>query len=157
MDAGGREVTRPHAPAGALRSPSSPTTMTRFVSLAALGVALLATAIPTRSAAAQAPVSRALVHVVSFRFKPSATKPQVDSVVAAFNALRTKIPTIRELTWGTNVSPEKLNKGFTHAFVLRFASDADRDAYLVHPDHVAFGKLLSPILDDVFVIDYWTQ
>ena len=41
--------------------------------------------------------------------------------------------------------------------MLSFGSDADRDAYLVHPDHVAFGKLLSPILDDVFVIDYWTH
>lgn len=97
------------------------------------------------------------MHVVTFRFKASATRPQIDSVVAAFKALKTKIPTIHEFSWGTNVSPEKLNKGFTHAFVLSFGSDTDRDAYLVHPDHVAFGKLLSPILDDVFVIDYWTQ
>ena len=101
--------------------------------------------------------ARTLMHVVTFKFKASATKPQIDSVVAAFKALTTKIPTIHEFSWGTNVSPEKLNKGFTHAFVLSFGSDADRDAYLVHPDHVAFGKLLSPILDDVFVIDYWTQ
>jgi 6-phosphogluconolactonase len=104
------------------------------------------------------PVSaRTLMHVVTFKFKASATQPQIDSVVAAFTALKTKIPTIHEFSWGTNVSPEKLNKGFTHAFVLSFGSDADRDAYLVHPDHAAFGKLLSPILDDVFVIDYWTQ
>ena len=97
------------------------------------------------------------MHVVTFKFKASATQPQIDSVVSAFKALRTKIPTIRQFSWGTNVSPEKLNKGFTHAFVLSFGSDADRDAYLVHPDHAAFGKLLSPILEDVFVIDYWTQ
>ncbi len=125
-----------------------------FVTLA---VALLAIALPTEPAAAQQAPPRQLMHVVSFRFKPTATAPQIDSVVAAFKALRTKIPTIREFSWGTNVSPEKLNKGFTHAFVLSFASDVDRDAYLVHPDHVKFGTLLWPILDDVFVIDYWTR
>ena len=122
-----------------------------------LSVALLATLAPTQPVAAQAAPARALMHVVTFKFKASATQPQIDSVVAAFKALRTKIPTIRQFSWGTNVSPEKLNKGFTHAFVLSFGSGRDRDAYLVHPDHVAFGKLLSPILDDVFVIDYWTQ
>ena len=125
--------------------------------LVAIAFALLAMVLPARSVAAQPAAAPTLMHVVSFKFKASATKPQIDSVVAAFGALRTKIPTIREFSWGTNVSPEKLNKGFTHAFVLRFGSDADRDAYLVHPDHVAFGRLLTPILDDVFVIDYWAQ
>ena len=125
--------------------------------LVALAFALLAMVLPARPVAAQSASAPALMHVVSFRFKPSATPAQIDAVVAAFKALRTKIPTIRSFSSGTNVSPEKLNKGFTHAFVLSFGSDADRDAYLVHPDHAAFGKLLTPILDDVFVIDYWTQ
>jgi hypothetical protein len=130
----------------------------------ALCLALLMVNVPSLAAAdsvaAPAASSRRaskLMHVVSFKFKPEATKQQIDEVVAAFRALKTKIPTIQELSSGTNVSPEKLNKGFTHAFVLSFGSDKDRDAYLVHPDHVAFGKLLGPILADVFVIDYWAQ
>jgi hypothetical protein len=58
---------------------------------------------------------------------------------------------------GINVSPEGLDKGFTHCFILTFKSEKDRDAYLVHPDHKAFGGLVGPVLDDVFVIDFWAR
>ena len=101
--------------------------------------------------------AKKLLHVVSFKFKPEAGKAQIDDVVAAFRDLKKKIPGIQELSWGTNVSPEKHDKGFTHGFILSFKSEKDRDAYLVHPDHKAFGKTLGPILADVFVMDYWTQ
>jgi hypothetical protein len=40
---------------------------------------------------------------------------------------------------------------------LTFKTAADRDAYLVHPDHKAFGSLVGPVLADVFVIDFWAQ
>ena len=101
--------------------------------------------------------SKKLLHVVSFKFNPEAAKGQIDDVVAAFRDLKKKIPVIQDFSWGTNVSPEKHDKGFTHAFILSFKSEKDRDAYLVHPEHKAFGKSLGPILADVFVIDYWAQ
>jgi hypothetical protein len=93
-------------------------------------------------------------HVVSFKFKSTATPQQVQKVVDDFAALKRKIPQIKSFEWGTNISPEKLNKGFTHCFVLSFKSEKDRDAYLVHPDHKAFGEGLGPVLEDVFVIDF---
>ena len=80
-----------------------------------------------------------------------------EEVTAAFSALPKKIKAIQSLEWGTNVSPEKHDKGFTHGWVLVFKSEKDRDDYLVHPDHKAFGKLVGPVVDDVFVIDYWAQ
>ena len=98
-----------------------------------------------------------LQHVVSFKFKDSASKEQVKEIEEAFRALKTKIPQIEKLQWGLNNSPEGLNKGFTHCWILTFGSEADRDAYLKHPDHVAFGKLLRPVLGDVFVIDFWAK
>ncbi len=98
-----------------------------------------------------------LLHVVSFKFKASASADDIKKVEASFKALKDKIPQIKSLEWGTNVSPEKLNKGFTHCWVLSFSSDKDRDAYLVHPDHKAFGQSLGPVLDDVFVIDFWAK
>ena len=101
--------------------------------------------------------SKKLLHVVSFKFKLEAGKAQVDGVVSAFRDLKKKIPAIQEFSWGTNVSPEKHDKGFTHAFILSFKSEKDRDDYLVHPDHKAFGKIVGPVLADVFVIDYWAQ
>lgn len=97
-----------------------------------------------------------LYHVVSFKFKESATKDQIKQVEDAFRDLKKKIKEIQSYEWGTNVSPEKHDKGFTHAFILTFKSDKDRDAYLIHPDHKAFGKTLGPVLADVFVVDFWS-
>ena len=101
--------------------------------------------------------SKRLLHVVAFKFKASATKEQIQEVVEAFGALKKKVPAIQSLEWGTNISPEKHDKGFTHGWVLSFKSEKDRDDYLVHPEHKAFGKLVGPVLEDVFVIDYWAQ
>jgi len=126
-----------------------------------LGFVLAAALFPRTTGAADKPAKPAnstkLLHVVSLKFKPSASAEQIAQVVEAFRDLKKKIPAIQELEWGVNVSPEKHDKGFTHGFLLAFKSDKDRDEYLVHPDHKAFGKMLGPILDDVFVIDYWAQ
>jgi hypothetical protein len=99
----------------------------------------------------------ALYHVVSIKFKADAKPDQIKAVEEAFAALKTKVPGITSLHWGTNVSPEKKNQGFTHCFVLTFAGDKDRDVYLTHPEHKAFGKVLGPVLDDVMVIDFWAK
>jgi len=98
-----------------------------------------------------------LRHVVSLKFKDSATREQIKQVEDAFAALETRIPMVSALKWGTNVSPEKLNKGFTHCFLLTFKNDKDRDDYLVHPAHKEFGNLLGPVMDDVMVIDFWAK
>jgi hypothetical protein len=95
-----------------------------------------------------------LVHMVSFKFKPEASAAQIKEVETAFAALQKQIPEIVSFEWGTNVSPEKLDKGFTHGFILTFKNAADRDAYLVHPDHKKFGALVGPVLGDVFVVDF---
>ena len=75
----------------------------------------------------------------------------------AFAELKTKIPLIQSLHWGTNVSKEDRNKGFTHCFVLTFAGEKDRDAYLKDPAHKAFGHVLGPVVEDIFVIDFASE
>ncbi|MGJ8732620.1 Dabb family protein [Cellulophaga fucicola] len=98
-----------------------------------------------------------LRHVVIFKFKPDATKEQITNVEKAFSALPSKIPQIMSYEWGLNNSPEGLSKGFTHCFFVTFKNEKDRATYLPHPDHKAFGTLLNPILEDVFVLDYWSN
>jgi len=98
-----------------------------------------------------------LQHVVSLKFKSSAASEDLKKVEEAFRALKDKIPQVGNLEWGTNVSKEKHDKGFTHCFILTFKNEQDRDAYIVHPDHKAFGKMLGPVLEDVFVIDFWAK
>lgn len=97
-----------------------------------------------------------LRHVVLFKFKETATDADIQQVEEAFAALPAKIPQIKAFEWGTNNSPEGLDKGFTHCFFLSFDSEEDRAIYLPHPDHKAFGELLGPHLEDVTVVDYWT-
>lgn len=96
-----------------------------------------------------------LYHVVAFKFKDTASQEDIKKVEDGFRALPGKIKEIQSFEWGTNVSPEKHDKGFTHGFVLSFKTEKDRDAYLVHPDHKAFGGMVGPVLADVFVIDFW--
>ncbi len=98
-----------------------------------------------------------LRHVVMFKFKESATPEQIDSIVKAFGELPSKIEQVHAYEAGANNSPEMLNKGLTHCFLVTFKSEADRAAYLPHPAHQEFVSQLKPILDDVAVIDYWTK
>lgn len=98
-----------------------------------------------------------LRHVVLFKFKPGTSKENIAKVAAAFSALPSKIPQIVGYEWGTNNSPEGLDKGFTHCFFLTFHSEKDRAIYLPHPDHKAFVEVLSPHLEDAVVVDYWAK
>ena len=99
--------------------------------------------------------STTLRHVVLFAFKDSASADQVDAIVDGFQALPQAIPGIVSYEWGTNVSPEGLNGGFTHCFTLTFAKAEDRDAYLVHPAHQQFVSTLGASLEKSLVLDYW--
>lgn len=98
-----------------------------------------------------------LRHVVMFQFNEKATPADIQKVVDAFKELPSKIPLIKGFEWGVNNSPEKLNQGLTHCFFLSFSSAADRDAYLVHPAHKAFGVLLRPYFGKATVFDYWVH
>jgi len=99
---------------------------------------------------------KVLRHVVSFKFKEDASDCEIKEVEKQFVALKDKIQGILSLEWGKNNSPEGLNKDFTHCFIVTFKDEKAREVYLPHPDHKAFVSILKPILDDVFVIDFWT-
>ncbi len=100
---------------------------------------------------------RKLRHFVAFKFKDDAKPEQVEEVVKAFAALPGKIDTIIDFEKGTDVGVEMKANGFTHAFLVTFADEKGREAYLPHPAHQEFGKLVGPVLDKVFVFDYWTK
>lgn len=120
---------------------------------------LLATSFQFASAQSGKPKKAASVlrHVVMFKFKDNATPAEVKKVEAAFSALAGKITQIKNFEWGVNNSPEKLNQGLTHCFLVTFHTTKDRDAYLVHPDHMAFVEVLKPHFDKATVLDYWAH
>jgi len=94
---------------------------------------------------------------VLLKFKDSSTDEQVKQIENAFCALPGKIDAIHDLEWGTDVSVENRQQGFTHCFFVTFLSENGRAKYIPHPAHKAFGGLLGPHLDKVLVIDYWTN
>lgn len=96
-------------------------------------------------------------HVVVFKYKKDATPEQIKEVTDAFRDLKNKIPGIVSFEHGPNISPEKLDQGFTHVYLLTFENAEARDKYLPHPDHNKFGELLGRvnILDGKpFVVDF---
>ena len=101
--------------------------------------------------------SQLLRHVVLFKFKDTSSAADIKKVEDAFRALPAKLPIIKSFEWGKNNSPENLNQGLTHCFLVTFASEKDREAYLPHPEHQAFVEILKPHLDKVTVIDYWAS
>lgn len=96
-----------------------------------------------------------LRHVVLFRWKPETSAEEVREIEDAFRALPGKIPQIAGLEGGRDVSVQNLHQGFTHCFVVSFASEADRDVYATHPDHLAFVALSGPHREGILVVDYF--
>ena len=111
---------------------------------------LTLTMLATTAFAADGPIR----HVVHFKFKSDATSEQIKKVTDGFTALKSKIDAVESIEWGTNVSPEGLDKGFTHCWIVSFKNAKDRDTYLVHPEHKAFVEILKPILDEPLVVDF---
>jgi len=117
----------------------------------------LVAAITAVGHAEEKPPAKLLRHVVLFKFKDDVSAEQVQEVVAAFAALPKKIDAIAGFEHGTDVSVEEKSQGFTHCFVVTFRDAKGRDAYLPHPAHQEFVKLVGPRIDKVLVFDYWTK
>ncbi|MFT4690694.1 MAG: hypothetical protein ACI9OD_002910 [Limisphaerales bacterium] len=98
-----------------------------------------------------------LRHMVCFKYKEGTSAKQIAEISKAFRALKSKIPGIVAFEMGENNSPEGLNKGITHCYLVTFDSEKSREGYLPHPAHKAFVALLKPHLDDVFVVDYFAK
>jgi hypothetical protein len=97
-------------------------------------------------------------HVVLFKFRDHANEEILRGIEDAFHELAGQLPFVAGFEWGRNSSPEKLNHGYTHCFIVSFRDEAGRDAYLPHPLHQAFCKdYLDPNLEDVCVVDFRAQ
>jgi hypothetical protein len=131
--------------------------MIRNVLYLALGTIILSgcISVQTTECVSESKESRGLRHVVMFKFKDGTSSRQIREIEDAFRALPDKVDEICDFEWGTDVSVENLQQGFTHCFLVTFRSKADRAAYLPNPDHKEFGKILGPHLDKVLVLDYW--
>ncbi len=81
-----------------------------------------------------------ILHCVFLRLKAATTADEKQSLFEAVAALKQVIPGILDVKYGPNVSPEGLHGGFVDGFAVTFESVEARDAYLIHPEHVAVGE-----------------
>ena len=97
---------------------------------------------------------KVLIHVVLLKFKD---KVDIDLLEKESYKYLSAIEGVNEFIFSKNISPEGKSKGFTHAFVMEFSSEFDRDSiYLPHPKHLAFAKKYwVDNVEDFVVYDYW--
>ncbi|AJD40378.1 Dabb family protein [Rhizobium sp. SEMIA 4085] len=81
-----------------------------------------------------------ILHCVLLRLKAAMTGEEKQALLESVVALKQVIPGILDVRYGPNVSPEGLHGGFVDGFVVTFENAEARDAYLVHPEHVAVGE-----------------
>jgi hypothetical protein len=97
-------------------------------------------------------------HLVVLKIKKDAKPAQVTRVLADLDGLKKKIPGLLSFAGGPYSSPEGLNRGFTHGFVMTFRDAAARDAYLPHPEHEKVKERILPLLegglDGVIALDF---
>lgn len=101
--------------------------------------------------------SRVLRHIVMYKFKDEISKPQIQEVIDTFAGLPKKIDGIVAFEHGPNVSPEGKSEGLTYCFVVSFKDEAARDAYLKHPAHDDYVKVVKDRREKVVVFDYWAD
>ena len=100
------------------------------------------------------PQAAALRHVVLLKFTDDTTPEQARAIEERFLNLKNEIDSVRCVIGGPDISTEGLAQGFTHCFIVTFADEGGRDAYLPHPAHKAFVEFMKPNLDKVLVVDF---
>ncbi|MGP1537748.1 Dabb family protein [Bacteroides heparinolyticus] len=94
-------------------------------------------------------------HIVLFKLKDEVSADEklaaMNNFKAAIEALPAKIPVIRKIEVGLNMNP---GETWNIALYSEFDTLDDVKSYVVHPDHVAAGKLLATVKESRACVDY---
>lgn len=88
-------------------------------------------------------------HIVLVKVRTEVAESEVSSAMAELGALVGEIPGLLSFVWGRNDSPEAAGKSHTHGFIMEFADEASRDAYLPDPRHQKAAQGLRAIRESV--------
>ena len=95
-------------------------------------------------------------HIVLVKFRDDVPPAEREAIYDDLRALKGHLE-IGAMSFGTNVSPEGIGRGYADGFVMDFPDAAARDAYLADPAHKAAGARLGAALqkvpDPVLVFD----
>ena len=98
--------------------------------------------------------AKQLRHFVCFKYKAEVSKEKIARWKRRLLVWRRKSRRSR-VSRRVEQQSGGAEQGFKHCYMITFDSEKARDAYLVHPDHKKFVELVGPVLEDVFVVDYW--
>lgn len=100
-------------------------------------------------------------HIVLIKFKPDTAEAKIAEIYAGLSALTDTLPGAHNFTAGRSASPEQIERGYMHGFVVDFDSWADLKIYAEHPMHQTLGSELVDnaigALDGILVLDLDVQ
>lgn len=96
-------------------------------------------------------------HIVLTKFKPETEERDILDIYAGLSDLTRRLSGAQGFTGGRSESPEQIERGYTHAFVIDFDSWEDLETYAKHPEHQALGARIVENavggIDGVLVLD----
>ncbi|MGB8817710.1 MAG: Dabb family protein [Rhizobiaceae bacterium] len=96
-------------------------------------------------------------HIVLIRFKPETSETKIAAIFEALHRIRDVLDGVVSITSGKSESPEKIERGYMHGFVVDFRDWQALAAYQAHEDHKRVGAELVANavggLDGILVFD----
>lgn len=81
-------------------------------------------------------------HIVLIRFQAGTGEAAIAELFAELHRIEGKVPGLVSITSGRSESPEKMERGYMHGFVVDFDDWEGLQAYQDHPEHQALGAKL---------------
>ncbi|MEM1078644.1 MAG: Dabb family protein [Pseudomonadota bacterium] len=81
-------------------------------------------------------------HIVLTKFKPETSEEKIAEIYGGLAALTEKLPGAQGFTGGRSESPEQIERGYMHGFVIDFDSWDALQTYADNPEHQALGGQL---------------
>lgn len=96
-------------------------------------------------------------HIVLVKFEDNLSSAEIDDIFDELHAIEKQVDGVISITSGRSESPEKIERGYIHGFVVDFQDWAALEAYQVHPTHQKLGARLVANaiggLDGILVFD----
>ena len=96
-------------------------------------------------------------HIVLIKFGNSASETEISHAFDQILSIRKAIDGILSISVGKSQSPEKIERGYLHGFVVDFEDWDALDRYQDHPDHTRAGaelvRLAEGGIDGILVFD----
>ncbi|WP_299886180.1 Dabb family protein [uncultured Ruegeria sp.] len=96
-------------------------------------------------------------HIVLTKFRPDVTEQAISKIYAGLSDLSETLPGAGGFTGGRSESPEQIERGYMHGFVIDFADWSALEAYATNETHKALGGQLVENaiggIDGILVLD----